>query len=65
MRWKLPIFTSYEEVQVTIQTDSVKNIPCGTSEGTMIYFDKVEVVNRLSKDSAVQLIRNYTTQYDQ
>jgi len=65
LNFKLPFITSYEEVQVTIQTDSVKNIPCGTSEGTMIYFDKVEVVNRLQKEAAIDLIRNYTTNYDQ
>ena len=28
-------------VQVTIQTDSVNDIPCGTSGGVMILFDKV------------------------
>jgi len=65
LHWKMPYITTYEEVQVTIQTDSVRNIPCGTSEGTMIYFDKVEVVNQLSKKSAVNLIRNYTVNYDQ
>ncbi|GAG31329.1 unnamed protein product, partial [marine sediment metagenome] len=65
MRWKMPLITTFEEVQTTIQTDSVRNIPCGTSEGTMIYFAKVEVVNRLDKEAAIDLIRNYTTQYDQ
>ena len=29
------------------QTDEVKNVPCGTSGGVMIYFDRVEVVNIL------------------
>jgi hypothetical protein len=32
-----------------IETDVVTNIPCGTSNGTMVYFNKVEVVNRLKK----------------
>ncbi len=40
-----PFFTSYEQVQVTLQTDAVTNIACGTSGGVMIYFDKIEVVN--------------------
>ena len=31
--------------QTTLQTDEVKNVPCGTSGGVMIYFDRVEVVN--------------------
>ena len=34
-------------VQTTLQTDEVKNVPCGTSGGVMIYFDRVEVVNIL------------------
>ena len=29
--------------QTTLQTDEVKNLPCGTSGGVMIYFDRVEV----------------------
>jgi hypothetical protein len=33
-----------------MQTDEVKNIPCGTSGGVVIYFDKIEVVNLLSTD---------------
>jgi hypothetical protein len=28
-------------VQITIQTDSVNDIPCGTAGGVMILFDKV------------------------
>jgi hypothetical protein len=31
-------------VQVTIQTDSVNDIPCGTSGGVMILFDKVTYI---------------------
>ena len=34
--------------KTTLQTDEVKNIPCGTSGGVVIYFDKIEVVNLLS-----------------
>lgn len=36
--------------QVTLQTDEVKNVPCGTSGGVMIYFDRIEVVNILNAD---------------
>lgn len=43
---------------------SVKNIPCGTSGGTMIYFEKVEVVNILSQDAVLDIVRNYTVNYD-
>ena len=38
---KYPLLTSFSEVQVTVQTDAVETIPCGTSGGTMIYFEKV------------------------
>lgn len=34
--------------QVTLQTDKVINVPCGTSGGVMIYFERIEVVNLLS-----------------
>lgn len=61
---KLPIITSVEEVQVTVQTDKVKNIPCGTSGGVLIYFDHIEVVNRLKKEYVYQTIKNYTVNYD-
>lgn len=37
--------------QVTLQTDEAKNVPCGTSGGVMIYFDRIEVVNILSASS--------------
>jgi regulator of protease activity HflC (stomatin/prohibitin superfamily) len=42
----LPILTKTYQVQVTVQTDTVLDIPCGTSGGVMIKFDKIEVVNR-------------------
>ena len=40
-------------LQVTLQTDEVKNVPCGTSGGVMIYFDRIEVVNILSSSSGM------------
>ncbi|KAJ1346465.1 Erlin [Parelaphostrongylus tenuis] len=54
----VPFVTSYKSVQVTLQTDEAKNVPCGTSGGVMIYFDRIEVVNILSASS------NYTVDYD-
>jgi hypothetical protein len=30
----------------------------------MIFFDKIEVVNRLKKDLAFETIKNYTVNYD-
>uniref|UniRef100_A0A6Q2ZFJ0 ER lipid raft associated 2 n=1 Tax=Esox lucius TaxID=8010 RepID=A0A6Q2ZFJ0_ESOLU len=43
----MPFITSFKSVQTTLQTDEVKNVPCGTSGGVMIYFDRIEVVNYL------------------
>lgn len=38
-------------IQATLQTDEVKNVPCGTSGGVMIYFERIEVVNKLEPNS--------------
>lgn len=46
-----PFLTTYRSIQVTQQTDEVKNVPCGTSGGVMIYFDRIEVVNILTAAS--------------
>ena len=59
-----PLLTRYEMVQVTVQTDQVTEIPCGTSGGVMIYFDKIEVVNRLNKHHVYETVKNYTKEYD-
>lgn len=61
---KLPMVTSVSQVQVTIQTDSVTDIPCGTSGGVLVNFDRVEVVNRLRESMALETVRNYTVNYD-
>lgn len=60
----VPFLTSFRSVQVTLQTDEVKNVPCGTSGGVMIYFDRIEVVNVLSVNSVSEIVRNYTADYD-
>ena len=36
--FRLPFVENYMEMKVSIQTDMVKNIPCGTSNGTLVYF---------------------------
>uniref|UniRef100_A0A8C6NPB4 Erlin-1 n=1 Tax=Nothobranchius furzeri TaxID=105023 RepID=A0A8C6NPB4_NOTFU len=48
----------------TLQTDEIKNVPCGTSGGVMIYFDRIEVVNMLVPSAVVDIVRNYTADYD-
>uniref|UniRef100_A0A8C2KIR5 Erlin-1 n=1 Tax=Cyprinus carpio TaxID=7962 RepID=A0A8C2KIR5_CYPCA len=60
----LPFITSYRSVQTTLQTDEIKNVPCGTSGGVMIYFDRIEVVNMLVPSAVVDIVKNYTADYD-
>ncbi|KAK2966701.1 hypothetical protein RJ640_007988 [Escallonia rubra] len=61
---KMPLITHFEPIQVTLQTDLVRDIPCGTKGGVMINFEKIEVVNRLHKDFVHQTLLNYGVQYD-
>ncbi|XVF43226.1 hypothetical protein PTKIN_Ptkin02bG0023300 [Pterospermum kingtungense] len=62
--FKMPLITQYEPVQVTLQTDQVRDIPCGTKGGVMINFEKIEVVNRLRKDYVYETLLNYGVHYD-
>eukprot|EP01136_Pigoraptor_vietnamica_P036614 Opistho-1_new@103434 len=64
IHFMLPFVTSHRSVQVTLQTDEVRNVPCGTSGGVMIYFERVEVVNKLEEDHVYDTIKNYTVEYD-
>uniref|UniRef100_A0A8C8JQY5 Band 7 domain-containing protein n=2 Tax=Oncorhynchus TaxID=8016 RepID=A0A8C8JQY5_ONCTS len=72
----MPFITHFKSVQTTLQTDEVKNVPCGTGGGVMIYFDRIEVVNYLvpSAGTSQQLfvlsstvydiVKNFTADYD-
>ncbi|XP_067857086.1 erlin-2 [Heptranchias perlo] len=60
----LPFITTFKAVQNTVQTDEVKNVPCGTSGGVMIYFDSIEVVNFLIPSAVYDIVKNYTADYD-
>merc|ERR1719512_140913 len=60
----IPFLTSVRNVQTTLQTDEVKNVPCGTSGGVMIYFDRIEVVNVLQNAAVYDIVKNYTADYD-
>ena len=42
----------------------VVQVPCGTSGGVMIYFDRIEVVNVLSASAVHDIVKNYTADYD-
>merc|ERR1719402_385214 len=60
----IPFLTSVRNVQTTLQTDEVKNVPCGTSGGVMIYFDRIEGVNVLQHNAVYEIVKNYTADYD-
>jgi len=60
----IPFITKVAPVQVTLQTDTVTDIPCGTSGGTTVYFDKIEAVNILDKDAVYNTIKLYGVNYD-
>uniref|UniRef100_A0A672FS66 Erlin-2 n=1 Tax=Salarias fasciatus TaxID=181472 RepID=A0A672FS66_SALFA len=45
----LPFITTYKSVQTTLQTDEVKNVPCGTS---------------LFPPAVYDIVRNFTADYD-
>ncbi|EHA98402.1 Erlin-1 [Heterocephalus glaber] len=60
----LPFITMFRSVQTTLQTDEVKNVPCGTSGGVMIYTDRMEVVNMLAPYAVFDIVRDYTADYD-
>merc|ERR1719233_1591682 len=60
----LPFLTTVRNIQTTLQTDEVKNVPCGTSGGVMIYFDRIEVVNVLQPAAVFDTVKNYTCEYD-
>ena len=49
---------------MTLQTDKVNNIACGTKGGVTIMFDTIEVVNRLNPNLAWETVKNYTVKYD-
>ena len=53
--FRAPFLTSVRFVQTTVQTDKVTDIPCGTSGGTVIHFDRIEVVNQLQHEAALEL----------
>ena len=50
-------------VQISVQTDVVKNIACGTAGGVLLSFQTIEVVNRLHKSSVIPTIKKYGLLY--
>ncbi len=63
-RWVFPGLYSKDFVQLTLQTDYVRDVPCGTSTGVIIIFDRIEVVNQLDRSKAHSTIKRFGTNYD-
>ncbi|CDW53098.1 Band 7 domain containing protein [Trichuris trichiura] len=56
-----PFLTTYRSVQVTMQTDEVKNVPCGTSR----YFLAIVTICMIDVATVVHdIVKNYTVDYD-
>uniref|UniRef100_A0A7C9CWY3 Band 7 domain-containing protein n=1 Tax=Opuntia streptacantha TaxID=393608 RepID=A0A7C9CWY3_OPUST len=60
----MPVVTHYEPIQLTLQTDQVRDIPRGTKGGVVIIFNRIEVVNRLRKEYVYDTLLNYGIHYD-
>ena len=62
---KLPVLTSFHDVQVTWQTDRLTDVMCGSSQGGHAYLD-IEVVNKLnsSNECMLKVIGEHTIDYD-
>ena len=41
LHFSIPMITQLHPIQVTLQTDKVTNIPCGTSGGVLIMFGRL------------------------
>lgn len=61
---KYPFLTTIKQVEIRQQTDTVMNIPCGTSGGILLNFEKIEVVNQLSKTDVLNTVRDFGIDYD-
>lgn len=59
-----PFIDSIVSVQHTVQTDAVKDVPCGTSGGVMIEFGLIEVVNQLPLQFVHSTVKNFTEHYE-
>ncbi len=59
-----PITTSVSFVETRPQTDIVRDITCGTSDGVPITIDKVEIGNQLATESVLATIGSYGQDYD-
>lgn len=64
IHFAIPFYSECIPVKIKIQTDVIRNIPCGTADGTLIEFEKIEVVNQLREKHVYKTILNYTEDYE-
>ncbi|VFV37797.1 erlin-2-like [Lynx pardinus] len=58
----LPFITSYKSVQTTLQTDEVKNVPCGTSSLGSNLTRRCSASGKIM--GVYDIVKNYTADYD-
>jgi len=56
-------FNQYYTIPISLQTDILENVECGTSDGIMINFKRIEIVHRLKKEYTIETIRNYNLDF--
>ena len=64
LHFMVPFQDQFIPIKVRVQTDTIRNIPCGTADGTMIDFEKVEVVHNLKEKYVYETVLNYTEDYE-
>ena len=61
----IPAVQQVYTVKTTVETHTIKNIPCGTSTGVLLRFEKVEVVSKLKVELAYETVKNYSSSYNE
>lgn len=64
LSFMMPFVTRVDNVEMRMQTDVVRDVPCGSSGGIMAYFERIEVVNVLAQSHAWSTIERFGPNYD-
>jgi len=59
----VPLLQQVQVFPISLQTAMVENVPCGTSSGIVIDFERIEIVFQLRKHHLLETVRNYSTSY--
>ncbi len=62
---QIPLFYNTKSFPVSIQTTVIPDVPCGTSSGIVIDYERVEVVFQAHKHLLVETVRNYSDDFVQ